>query len=125
MENTRKPTAAGILTIITGVSGGLFGLAYLLDTTGGSARSGGIAICFGIIAIIGGVFALRRRIFWLASTGAYFALLCGLMAWTAAIIDEARYHSGLTGGTFALLVFFGVLGILAIVLTHLGKGEFR
>lgn len=123
MKKTRKPTAAGILAIIIGVFGGLFGLAYLLTTYGESARSGGIALFSGVIAIIGGVFALRRRVFGLALAGSVFALLCGLMAGSAVIIDEARLI--LETDAFVPLVLFGVLGILAIVFTCLGKGEFE
>jgi len=124
MEKTRKPIAGGILAIITGVFGGGFGLVYLLDTTGASSNFGGFALLCGIIAITGGVFALRRKVFGLAATGSYGAFLCGMLAGIAVIMDESYYYSTLSADAFVPLVLFGVLGILAIVFTHLGKGEF-
>lgn len=126
MKKTWKPTAGGILAIVIGVFGGLlFGLAYSLDphNTGGAARFGVMALVLGIIAIIGGVFVLRRRVYRLASWGAICALLSGLMAGMAVIAEAATLF--LRAEHFVPLVVFGVLGILAIVFTYQGKGEFE
>jgi hypothetical protein len=105
MEKTWKPTVAGILAIIagalqvifgtlgaTGVGfvGGIFGLGWL----------GAILaplIIFGIIAIIGGIYALLRKIWGLALAGSICALI---------------------GPWF-------ILGVLAIIFVSLGKGEFK
>jgi uncharacterized membrane protein len=80
MERTWKPTVAGILAIIAGAFqvipgalcaagigflGGLFGMGWL------SAICAPL-IVFGIIAIVGGICALRRRIWGLALAGSIF-----------------------------------------------------
>ena len=84
MERTWKPTTAGILSIIAGVIGLLVGI--LLTTIGGTLGAiagilglgliGAPLIAFGVIAIIGGVFALRRSVWGLALAGAICALPC-------------------------------------------------
>ena len=105
MERTWKPTTAGILCIIAGViqviggtvvaalggfAGGFFGMGWL-------AAIGGPLIVFGVVAIVGGVYALRRRVWGLALAGSICALV----------------------GPWA------VLGILAIIFVALGKNEFE
>jgi hypothetical protein len=105
MERTWKPTTAGILAIIagalqvilgtlgaTGISfvGGIFGIGWL------SAIFSPL-IAFGIIAIIGGAFALKRNVWGLALAGSICALV---------------------GPWF-------ILGLLAIIFVSLGKGEFE
>ena len=103
MERTRKVTAAGILTIIAGcvgigtgawitlvamplgvggaIAGGLGALALggLLGGLGGLiGMIGGGIIGLGVVALIGGIFALRRRLWGLALTGAILAIPCML-----------------------------------------------
>lgn len=120
MERTWKPTTAGILSIIAGAAGiaggvlialfgGILGLvSALVGSLGEIAVSGflgglggilGIAgaaaIGLGIVAIIGGIFALRRRVWGLALTGAILA--------TSSM---------------------PVLGVLAIIFVSMGKKEF-
>ena len=105
MEKTWKPTAAGILAIIAGVIqvisgmiaatglglwGGIFGMGWL------SAIFAPLII-FGVIAIVGGIYALKRRVWGLALAGSICALI---------------------GPWF-------ILGILAIIFVALGKGEFE
>jgi len=105
MERTWKPITAGILCIIAGVieiivgsvvaalggfAGGFFGMGWM-------AVIGSPLIVFGVIAIIGGAFALRRRIWGLALAGCICALV----------------------GPWALL------GILAVIFVALGKSEFE
>jgi hypothetical protein len=105
MERTWKPTTAGILSIIAGafqVIGGMLGTAGI-SFVGGIFGIGWLSaifsplIIFGIIAIIGGAFALRRSVWGLALAGA----IC------------------------ALIGFQFILGILAIIFVSLGKGEFE
>ena len=109
MERTWKPTTAGILGIIAGAIGVLFGL--ILAVAGGilgsilgvfipfigGAVAGAFAIplILGIVAIIGGVYALKRRTWGLALAGSICAFFC---------------------------VWF--LGIPAIIFVILGKREF-
>jgi len=105
MEETWKPKAAGILSIIGGVINVIWGLVFAV--IGGMAGApfgmgwlgaiGVPAIILGIIAIVGGSYALKRRIWGLALAGA----IC-------AIVGPA-----------------GLLGILAIIFVILGKGEFK
>ena len=82
MERTWKPTTVGILTISAGCYGIGVGaaLAILGELFGGLlgiewlGAFGAVPIAFGIVAIIGGIFALRRRIWGLALAGTILAL---------------------------------------------------
>ncbi|HUV46007.1 MAG TPA: hypothetical protein VMW45_02955 [Dehalococcoidia bacterium] len=109
---TWMPLTAGILDLVAGVPALIFGIVLavglgmlggLIEGLGGIPGVGTIMaaiavpmIIFAIIAIVGGVFAIRRRIWWLALAGSIFAVLC---AW-----------------------FFG---IPAIVFTVMGKKHFK
>jgi hypothetical protein len=104
MGKTWKPTVAGILSIIAGSIGVIIGI--VVAAVGGigwffampwfSAIAAPI-IVVGVIAIIGGIYALRREFWGLALAGSICALL----------------------GPWA------ILGILAIIFVSLGKGEFK
>ena len=101
--NTWKPVTAGILSIIAGVVAILIGLRTfrIHEFIGRAARWefwGLLAIILGTVAITGGIFALRRRIWGLALAGAICALFPPHVA---------------------------VLGILAIIFMALPKGEFN
>ena len=109
MTKTWKPTTAGILAIIAGfigvilglvlaVVGGILGtiIGVIVPFIGGAV--GGlfaIPLILGIIAIVGGAYALKRRVWGLALGGSICALLC---TW--------------------------FLAIPAIIFVVLGKGEF-
>ena len=104
MEKTWKPTTAGVLAIIAGSLQVICGL--VIAAVGGIGWFFGILwfsaigaplIVFGIIAIVGGIYALRRRIWVLALVGSICALV---------------------GPWF-------ILGVLAIIFVSLGKGEFK
>ena len=116
MEKTWKPTAAGILTIIAGILGLLIGIllavglgiaGLMIDMIPGFPGVGLFSliaipgIILSIIAIVGGIYALRRRLWGLALAGAICALL------------------------FTLPVLGWILAILAIIFVALGKGEFE
>ena len=110
MEKTWKPVAGGVCSIVAGVWGVLVGgLLSLLGLSGATfldmPRSGFLALSIvgwpslvlGILAIVGGVFAVQRR----------------------------RWGFALAGGICALLVpppF--ILGILAVVFVALSRDEF-
>jgi len=105
MERTWKPTTAGILSIIAGSIGVITGIVVsLLGTLIGGffglpwpGLFGIPSLIFGIIAIVGGIYALRRELWGLALAGA----ICALFGpWV-------------------------ILGLLAIIFVSLGKGEFE
>ena len=83
MERTWKGTTAGILTIIGGICGiaigaivATVGTAFMLGIPGLEmiAGIGGGMIAMGVIALIGGIFALRRKAWGFALAGAILAL---------------------------------------------------
>jgi hypothetical protein len=104
MERTWKGTTAGILTIIGGVCGiaigailATVGTAFMLGIPGLElmAGIGGGIIAIGIVALISGIFTLRRKSWGFALAGAILAL-------------------------FPIIP----LGVLAIIFVSLGKKEF-
>jgi len=116
---TWMPLTAGILDLVAGIPALIIGivlaaslgmLGALIGGLGGvpgvGAIMGAIAvplIIFAIIAIVGGVFAIRKRTWWLALVGSIFAFLAGLPLILPAIF----------------------LGIPAIVFTIMGKKHFK
>ena len=110
MEKTWKPVAGGICSIVAGAWGilaggvlgavGLCGPAMQMDPFGMRFLNlvGWPLLIFGIMAIIGGVFAIRRQKWGLALAGA----IC-------AVLIPPPF----------------ILGILAIVFIALGHGEFE
>jgi hypothetical protein len=104
MERTWKPTTAGVLCIIAGAISVIIGI--VIAAVGGIGWFFGIPwisaigapiIVVGIIAIVGGSYALKRRVWGLA----------------------------LAGSICALIGPWVILGILAIIFVSLGKGEFE
>lgn len=113
MEKTWKPTVAGILSIVAGALGIIAGIVVATIGTIGGGVLGELGLPFiarlvvtataaplvlSAVAIVGGVYALKRRIWGLALAGAICALLIP--------------------PTF-------VLGILAIIFVAMGKDEFE
>ena len=111
MKQTWKPTTAGILSIVCGAWGLIIGSVVAL--VGGSAACytgvpffvprligliGVPMIVLGAVAIVGGIYAVKRQIWGLALAGAICALL----------IPPPF-----------------ILGILAIIFVILGKDEFE
>jgi hypothetical protein len=113
---TWKPTTAGILTIIAGAINVIAGIVVLVwrrfDMMGMmgdwyrfgghmgfgiTAGVGAVLIVIGIVSVIGGAFALRRRLWGLSLAGAILALFPPRLI---------------------------VLGILSIIFLALSKGEF-
>ena len=129
MERTWKPTAAGILCIIAGglsviclilwtllllVAGLMFIMGANPGEEPGIGAHIGRAWILGIIAIIiaipGGIYALRRRKWGLALAG------------SIAVVGFGGY--GILVPAFPGELFVG-LGILAIIFVSLGKPEFK
>lgn len=105
MERTWKPTTAGILTIIAGAFHVIVGI--VIAAMGGFTFLFGFTVVFaapflvfGIIAIIGGIYAFRREAWGLALAGAICAFVPIILPWN-------------------------VLGLLAIIFVSLGKREFK
>ncbi len=108
MEKTWKSVVAGVCDMIGGAFGLIFGIMFifsgaLFQAQTGLAFFGGVAIVpgillviFGIVAIIGGLQAFKRK----------------------------KWALALTGSILALFPNFGV-GVLAIVFTALSKNEFE
>jgi len=104
-ERTWKPTTAGILCIVAGTIAVISGIVVaVLGGIGGAfigmgwlSAVGAPLIILGTVTIVGGIYALKRRIWGLALAGSICALL----------------------GPWALL------GILAIIFVSLGKVEFE
>ena len=112
VEKTWKPTTAGILAIIGGIIGCIYGIGVAvvggiiggMMAVFGLGGLGGIGIAMGVvllilgvIAIVGGASAMKRKSWGLA----------------------------LAGSICALFNPVGVLGILAIIFVAIGKSEFR
>jgi len=114
MKRTWKPTVAGILNVIAGVFGLLGGLVLVVLGSVGSEflaylgcgmpqlapfafllATGVPLLILGILALIGGIYALRRKIWGLA-----------------------------LAGSIATVLFSQLLGILAIIFIALSEEEF-
>ncbi|GAI01292.1 unnamed protein product [marine sediment metagenome] len=108
MEKTWKPTTAGILCIVSGAIQAIGGIVVgvIGGSVAGLAAIPGIGsilaaiaiplIIIGIVAIVGGIYALRRKVWGLALAGC----ICSLIGpW--------------------------LLGILAIIFVAMGKNEFE
>jgi hypothetical protein len=107
------PVAAGILDLVAAVPSLIIGIIYaviggfLTFFIGGlGALPGAAMIILSIVAIVGGVFAIRKRAWGFALAASICALLVGLVG-------------------FPFTVHAILLGILAIVFTALGKGQFK
>ena len=108
MERPWKPTTAGILSIVAGAGGFIGGI--VITAIGGmlgslSSLIGGAEIytalnilqaigipliVFGIIAIVGGIFAIKRRIWGLALAGSILAIACEPVLGILAVIFVAQ-----------------------------------
>ena len=104
MERTWKPTTAGILTIIGGIFGIVVGafattiselIGIFAGMPGLGAMIGAPLIGIGIVALIGGIYTMKRKVWGFALTGAILAL-------------------------FPIIP----LGVLAIIFVSMGKKEF-
>lgn len=106
---TWKPTAAGALSIIGGAFLLAWGLGHVIraESVAGTLtrwQFGIVGVILGLIAIAGGIFAIRRRVWGLALAGAICALF--------------PFHP------YGSLIWTPVFGILAIVFVALSKNEF-
>ncbi|MFC1904817.1 hypothetical protein ACFLXT_03525 [Chloroflexota bacterium] len=98
VQKTWKPTVAGVLALVASP-------AVIFQSFAAQALTGVLAqivfwgcVTAGIVAIVGGIFALRRRVWGVALAGSICACM-SLVSW--------------------------ILGILAIILILLSKNEFK
>ena len=135
MQRTWKPIAAGILCIIAGavfvVPGIVLSIAFFPYMW-----LGAFVIIPGIMPIVGGIYALRRRRWRLALTGSILTLLgsvilgiYGIIAYIAAIADNYDVKPGdltpLVIGFIVGVTILAILGILALIFVIRGKREFE
>jgi hypothetical protein len=130
MEKTWKPTVAGILVIIPGAIGVVGGATWaipivkdliLKEEISGWSGLGIVllpwalsALFAGIIAVVGGIYTLRRKSWGPALAGSIFAL----PGW---VVLGVLLPTGLTPAVAAGTV----LGVLAIVFVIMGRREFE
>ena len=129
----------GVLSIIGGIYG--VGLAIMLALCNGvpgfpeatslamgsirGAQAGVTEFTFAavaMVALLGGIDALKRRNFVFALAGAIYALFCtGLPA-----VYGILYRSNLAGNPWAIVLpLVGFIGIVAIICVAARRGEFR
>jgi len=104
MNKTWKPTTSGILSIVSGAIGMIFGLAVFARAQDAvrETRQAGLHLIglflfvMGAMAIVGGVFAFLRKLWGLA----------------------------LAGGICAMFSPGWVLGILSVIFVSISQGEF-
>jgi hypothetical protein len=145
MERTWKPIAAGILCIIAGVIGLIPAMAVALLFVGASSMFGDIPsmifalpiplILFGILPIVGGIYALRRRRWGLALAGSICCPLAGLVILgfyllfllfaNIAVWPDTPEFGAMIPMLIGFIVGFVIFGILPIVFVILGRREFK
>ena len=130
VAHTRKPKLAGIFTIICGaieIWGSLLGIVHAWSR--GDIYTGIALYMVGLIAIMGGILALGRRVWWLALTGAICALSGSMVAPVMLMKGPPLPPGAVYAPGWVWVVMLGIplsiLGISAIVLTVLSKEEFR
>jgi len=117
MEKTWKSRVGGILSVIAGLLSILWGTFIGTEWLGSWPPL--TAIVLGIVAIVGGIYALKRRIWGLALAGSICSLVgCEIFRLVPLFIDwVVSSHPYLFDAT--------ILGILAVAFVVWGKGEFR
>ena len=130
VKKTWKPTVAGILDIVAGLFRAFVGFllisVFMSCPPSPGLLTGGIgswlaAVCYmvvGVLAITGGIYALRRKQWGRALIGS----ICAALSILAIPVVVNTLNWSLYGSIFAP---FDVLAIIAIVLTVLSRGEFE
>ena len=131
MKRTWKPMVAGILDLIIAIPAFVgylcIGIVGLLENNLG-AVAGFFLAAPAIAPLIGGICALRRRIWWLALAGSVLPLilrsLIGGVWWTGWPIRSLYYYTNYLylGNILNFLVL--ALVIMPIILIALSKKEF-
>jgi hypothetical protein len=132
MERTWKPKAAGILCIIVGAVFVVPGIVLLPYMWLGAF----VIIIPGIMPIVGGIYALKRRRWRLALAGSVLTLpscvilgIYGIIAFIAGIADNMDVKlddlTPLVIGFIVGVAILAILGMLAIIFVNMGKREFE
>jgi len=132
MQKTSLPIVAGILDIISGVSSLVIAILLLLATV-----SLGRVMVADIWPMVPGYW-WSPEMHWFDGTEialtvlvvlTVIAFVAGSLALVGGVFALMRRHWGLvlTGSIFALIptAFFGLLGLVAVILTALSKNEFE
>jgi hypothetical protein len=93
---TRRPVVAGVFSILAGVVGLIIGLTWISSQAGISDVGEVLAIFWpaAVVAIIGGIFALRRRLWGLVLAGAICSLTVfplGIPALILAVLSRREF----------------------------------
>jgi len=138
MKRTWMPRAAGILCIIAGVLIVVIPVIVVAVNVGGLMKPSpmdgyGVFILFlffgpliilliivGIFAVVGGIYALKRRRWGLALAGSICVLIFGIALGGIG----ALFASVLASVVLAFVVFAG-LALLPLIFVILGKREFK
>jgi len=145
-ERTWKPIAAGILCIIAGIVGLIPFILVAALVVGASSMFGDMPpvislaamiplILFGIVPIVGGICALRRRRWGLALAGSICCPLAGfvilgfyflyVLIGSIAVWPRTPEFGDPIPMLIGFIVGFVIFGILPIVFIILGKREFK
>jgi len=125
-RKTWKPTAAGILCIVGGAAWLIPSMLLAYIYAGVGSGEGTTISIVGIVAITGGIYALRRKIWGLALAGSICVLIFEiLMPIPWANFFGEGYYNFWTPSFVAVSVAFGIPGILAIIFVTKGKREFK
>jgi hypothetical protein len=143
VERTWKPKAAGIFCIIVGALFVVPGIVFLTPSDPMAFFTDPsymvlvlVVIAPGIMPIVGGISALRRRKWRLALSGSILTLLgsvilgiYGIIISLGAVADNSDVTlsdaTALAIGIIVCVTVSGILGLLALILLIRGKREFR
>ena len=116
------------LAVMLAICGGVPGFPAATGIAMGSIRGAQAGVteftfaAVAMVALLGGIDALKRQNFVFALAGAIYSFFCtGLPA-----IYGILYHSSLAGSPWAIVLpLVGLIGIVAIICVAARRGEFR
>ena len=137
MDKKWMPITAGVLDILYGlgevVAGSFAVTASQFITSGIDWRRiiFALLIAVGVLVIVGGVYALKRKMWWLALVGSVFALIPPALylyiwiSWPLFQLSDLLHANLLDILGVLLLGFIGILAIFSILLTILSRKQFE
>jgi len=136
MNKKWMPITAGVLDILYGVGevlGGSFDITasrFIVSGIDWRKIVFALLIAVGVLVIVSGVYALKRRMWWLALVGSIFAFIppaLYIWVWVCWPLFKPSYllHAHLLEILGVLLLgFIGILAIFPIVLMVLSRKQF-